>query len=108
MTPREQELERLLAESRAAQCVLHRRVQHAEAKGPATRSRGRAKLAADCVRMAAALEEANASLGRIRAIAAGWAHQPFPPERMQAQALRDIEAEANQALGSLSADRQEY
>ena len=51
MSPREIELERLLAEARSANRILHRRVQHAESSRPATRSRGRAKLAADCVRL---------------------------------------------------------
>lgn len=98
MSAIEADLRRQLAELRDANRVLHRRAQHAEASRPATRSRGRAKLAADCVRLDARVSDLEVALGRIRALAAGWGHQPHVPGQLRDQALRDIEAEAVAAL----------
>lgn len=97
-TARETELETALAEARALNRVLHRRVQQAESGRPGLSDRGRARLAADCVRGAEANRELTEALGTIRALAAGWGRQTYVPERTWLEALRDIEAEAVKAL----------
>lgn len=89
-SPREIELERELAEAREKNRVLHRRIQQAEATRPALRSLGRAKLAQDCVRLETTCVELRERLAKIRAIAAGWGRQTFPPEQLMQSALRDI------------------
>lgn len=90
MSPREAELEQMLEAERKKNRLLHRRVQQAEASRPDLRGRGRAKLATDCVRLETQKADLLDKLGRVRAIAAGWGRQTYPPALQMQQALCDI------------------